>query len=202
MGPYLHPRPTAPDALVVHAPVISPGGQGMVPDLGEVNAEALSEGIDHDGTEKTAELLVNRQLDVFAVEDGNFFSELLGEVQNPVHEGPGFIFTVEHEDAGAFLHQLQGAVEELGGMNSLTMDPLHFLQNAHGVEVGLSPHVAAAHDHVVVGVLVLLRQFTAAVIVLLLGFHQVRSDLPHLIHELAAAGNSPRWCIKRNMKGM
>ena len=50
----------------------------------------------------------------------------------------GVVLAVEHDEARALLAQLDGAVEELGGVDGLGLDPLHLLEDAHGVVVGLA----------------------------------------------------------------
>ena len=171
-------------ALVIHLVIVAASGQRVVSHILQVAAKTLGDGVDNQRGDDLAELgLGERQLDGGSVEgvDLNLNALLvlkqLGEVHNTVHQRTGLILAIEHDDAGVVLAQLDGAVEEFSRVNRLGLDPLHLLEDAHGVIVGLAPKHSRANDHVVVNVLEVLGHGLGRSLVSLLGLDEVRSDL-------------------------
>ena len=175
--------------------VVATRGERVVADVLEMAAQALGDGVgDHRGDDLAELGVAERQLDLGGVElvhadvDALLVGEHVSEVVHAVHELAGVVLAVKHDEARALLAQLDGAVEELGGVDGLGLDPLHLLEDAHGVVVGLAPEHAGTNHHVVVDVLEVLGHGGAALVLGVLGLDEVRGDVAELLHEGVVLG--------------
>ena len=179
--------------------VVATRGERVVADVLEMAAQALGDGVgDHRGDDLAELGVAERQLDLGGVElvhadvDALLVGEHVSEVAHAVHELTGVVLAVEHDEARALLAQLDGAVEELGGVDGLGLDPLHLLEDAHGVVVGLAPEHAGADHHVVVGVLEVLGHGGAALVLGVLGLMRYGAMLPNSSMKVSYLGKRRR----------
>ena len=90
----------------------------------------------------------------------------------------------EQEDRDAGLHELEGAVEEVGRGDVAGALPLHLLEDAHREQDGLAPQGAGADEHGVGGQGVLLGELLGARLEALADVDQVGPNILGLLDEL------------------
>ena len=139
-----------------------------------MSVDALGDGVGHQVGEVPAVLLIDAgQVVVLGVDDGEVGAHPGQELHHPLAEGTLGVLAHEDGHRGVPVHDLQHAVEELGGVDALGADPVLLLPVAHGVGVGGAVLIAGAHEVVELVVVVLLGKGQAEGVGGLLHLHQI-----------------------------
>ncbi len=113
-----------------------------------------------------------RQLELRRVDHLELVADGGDELLDAVAQLAGLVLALEEEDGDVSLDQLEGAVEEVGGVDRAGLDPLHLLKDAGAVVPRLGPGTARSGEDVVRLVLVRGGQLGGARLERLLHLHQ------------------------------